>query len=107
VDECCKPLLLTVPKVLARGSKGRSTARHTPPPPNLACCAFATCSGAEWNATLKYSVSTWHQGLNIVHISAQLERFVWDGGARRGCVAHVKGVFRLCRVFLCVRHGSS
>jgi len=29
------------------------------------------------------------------------------GGARRGCVAHVKGVFRVCRVFLCVRHGSS
>jgi hypothetical protein len=27
------------------------------------------------------------------------------GGARiKGCVAHVKGV---CRVFLCIRHGSS
>jgi len=32
------------------------------------------------------------------------------GGARRGCVAGVRrvlGVFRVCRVFSCVRHGSS
>jgi hypothetical protein len=32
------------------------------------------------------------------------------GGAREGCVIRVKGVFRVfrvCRVFLCVRHGSS
>jgi hypothetical protein len=32
------------------------------------------------------------------------------GGARRGCVAHVKGVFRVfrvCTVFLCDLHGSS
>ena len=28
-------------------------------------------------------------------------------GARRGCVARDKGVFRVCRVGLCVRHGSS
>jgi len=32
------------------------------------------------------------------------------GGARNGCVARVRGcqgVFRVCRVFYCVRHGSS
>ena len=29
------------------------------------------------------------------------------GDARRGCVAGVKGVFRVCRVFSCVRHGAS
>ena len=29
------------------------------------------------------------------------------GGARRGCVARVKGVLRVCRVFLSVRNGSS
>jgi hypothetical protein len=29
------------------------------------------------------------------------------GGARRGCVARVKGVFRVCRVLSCDRHGSS
>jgi len=48
------------------------------------------------------------QGLTLVHFSAQLERFVW--GARRGCVARVKGelgVFGVCRVFYCVGHGSS
>jgi hypothetical protein len=32
------------------------------------------------------------QGLTLVHFSAQLERFVWDRGARRGCVGRVKGV---------------
>ena len=29
------------------------------------------------------------------------------GGARKGCVARVKGMFTVCRVFLCVRHGAS
>jgi len=33
--------------------------------------------------------------------------FYGIGGARRGCVARVKGVFWACKVFLCVRHGSS
>jgi len=28
-------------------------------------------------------------------------------GARRGCGAHVERVFRECRVFSCVGHGSS
>jgi hypothetical protein len=33
------------------------------------------------------------QGLTLVHFSAQLERFVWIGGARMDCVAHIfKGV---------------
>jgi hypothetical protein len=50
------------------------------------------------------------QGLILVHFSAQLECFVWDRGARRGCVARNKGVLgvcRMCRVFSCVRHSSS
>jgi hypothetical protein len=34
----------------------------------------------------------WGQGLTLVHFSAQLERFVWDRGARRDCVARIKGV---------------
>jgi hypothetical protein len=32
------------------------------------------------------------QGLTLVHFPAQLERFLWDMGARRGCVVRVKGV---------------
>jgi len=32
------------------------------------------------------------QGLTLVHFSAQLERFVWDRGARKGCVARVEGM---------------
>ena len=34
-----------------------------------------------------------------------LSAFYGIGGARRDCVARVKGVFRVCWVFLCVRHG--
>jgi len=35
------------------------------------------------------------------HFSAQLESFFWGiGGARRDCVARVKGVFMVC--LLCV-----
>ena len=37
------------------------------------------------------------QGLTLVRFSAQLERFSWDGGALRGCVAHVKGVLGVIR----------
>ena len=32
------------------------------------------------------------QGPTLVHFSAQLERFHGIGGARKGCVAHDKGV---------------
>ena len=35
---------------------------------------------------------TSHQGLTLVHFSAQLERFYRIGGARRGCAARIKGV---------------
>jgi len=50
------------------------------------------------------------QGLTLDQFSAQLERFLGIGGARRGCVARFKGVLgvlRVCRVISCVRHGSS
>ena len=54
------------------------------------------------------------QGLTLVHFSAQLERFVWDRGCAEGlcnpCSGGVRGslgCFRVCRVFLCVRNGSS
>ena len=36
--------------------------------------------------------TTTMQRLALVHFSAQLERFVWNWGARRGYVAHVKAV---------------
>ena len=36
--------------------------------------------------------TTAEQGLTLVQFSAQLEGFHGIGGARRGCVAHVKGV---------------
>jgi len=45
-----------------------------------------------------------------LHLStSQLNLSAWHGlgGACRGCVALIKGVFRVCRVSSCVRHGSS
>jgi len=47
------------------------------------------------------------RGLHSLTFQLNLSAFHGIGGARRGRVAHVKGVFRVCKVFLCVRHGSS
>ena len=48
------------------------------------------------------------RGLHSFTFQLNLSAFQGIGGARRGCVAHVKGVVRVCRVFcVCVRHGSS
>ena len=51
------------------------------------------------------------QGLPLVQFSAQLECFLRDRGLRVGVVLSVlrgaTGVFRVCRVFVCVRHSSS
>jgi len=51
------------------------------------------------NIALRFSSSR-KQGLTLVHFSAQLERFLWDRGARRGCVARVKGVLRGCLLYV-------
>jgi len=50
------------------------------------------------------------RGLHSSAFQLNLSAFCEIGGARRGRVARVKGiqgVFRGCRVFLRVRHGSS
>jgi len=47
------------------------------------------------------------RGLHSFTSQLNLSALYRIGPARRGCVARVKGVFRVCRVFLCVRHGSS
>jgi hypothetical protein len=36
---------------------------------------------------------TQHQGLTLVHVSAQLSAWYGIRGARRGCVARAKGMF--------------
>jgi len=46
------------------------------------------------------------RGLHSSTFQLNLSALYGIGGARRGCVARVKGVFRVCRVFFCVRHGS-
>ena len=47
------------------------------------------------------------RGLHPSTFRLNLSAFYGKGGARRGCEARFKGVCRVCRVFLCVRHGSS
>ena len=49
------------------------------------------------------------RGLNSFTSQLNLSDVYGIGGARRGCVARVKGyrVLGACRVFLCDRHGSS
>ena len=47
------------------------------------------------------------RGLHSSKFQPNLSALYGIGGARRGCVARIKGVCRVCRVFSCVRHGSS
>jgi len=47
------------------------------------------------------------RGLHSLPSQLNLSAFYVIGGVRRGCVARVEGVFRVCRVSLCVRRGSS
>jgi len=47
------------------------------------------------------------RGLHSSFYQLNLSAFCGIGGACRDCVARVKGVCRVCRVFLYVRHGSS
>ena len=45
------------------------------------------------------------RGLHSSTFQLNLSALYGIGGARMGCVARVKGVFRVCRVFSCVKHG--
>jgi len=50
-----------------------------------------------------------HQGLTLVHFSAQRKRFVWDGGYIKGSFRRCKGVLggiRGGQSIFCVRNGS-
>jgi hypothetical protein len=46
------------------------------------------------------------RGLRSFPFSLNFSALIGIGGARRGCVARFKGVFRGCRVFSCVGQGS-
>jgi hypothetical protein len=46
-------------------------------------------------------------GLHSSTFQLSLSALYGIGGARRGRVARVKGVFEVCRVLSCVIHGSS
>ena len=62
------------------------------------------------SALRKAAESPRSRGLHSFTFQLNLSALYEIGGARRGCVARVKGcegVFRVCRVFSCDRHGSS
>jgi len=49
------------------------------------------------------------RGLHSSTFQLNFSGFCERGGERRGCAARLRGcqgVFRVCRVFSCVRHGS-
>jgi hypothetical protein len=45
------------------------------------------------------------RGLHSSTFQLNLSALYGIGGARTGCVARIKGVFRVCRVFSCDRDG--
>ena len=47
------------------------------------------------------------RGLHSSTFQLNLSALYGIGGSRRDCVARVKGVFRVCRVFSCGTYGSS
>ena len=47
------------------------------------------------------------RGLHSFTHQLNLSALHGTGGVHRGCVARVEVVCRVCRVFLCVSHGSS
>jgi len=49
------------------------------------------CASAAAAAAVDTSAAASTQGLTFVHVSARLEHFYGIRGARRGCVARVKG----------------
>ena len=64
---------------------------ETPAPAAAAPCAAPDRRSVTWLAVSRPCAAV-KQGLTLVHFSAQLERFYGIGGARRGCVARVKGL---------------
>ena len=76
-----------------------------PTPPRATASAAATAASAI-TSTVRH-VLAHAQGLTLAHFRAQLERFVWDRGCAQGLCSPRKGVYGVCRVLLCVRHGSS
>jgi hypothetical protein len=67
--------------------------RRARPPPRRKP-ALAGARGPVWMGW------TARQGLTLVHFSAQLERFVWDRGACRGCSGGVEELSEGCGGYL-------
>ena len=88
-----------------------------PPPPSLPAAAPRSCFtltlrllGQRQEHEGEVEVLTKQlaagRGLHSFTCQLNLSALYGIGGARRGCVARVKRVFRVCRVFHCVIHGS-
>jgi len=70
------------------------------------CTSVSPCFGGSTRDGLRRSVLR-GRGLHSSTFQLNWSAVYGIGGARRRYVAGVRGVFRVCRVFLCVRHGSS
>ena len=85
--------------------------REAPSPARFRCTAivgYTSMSPAEVAETVAELGDSFHgRGLHSSTVQLNLSALYGIGGARRGRVARVKGVFRVCRVISCVRHGSS
>jgi len=76
-----------------------------PPPPDEGSVWRAYCSGAM--ISHMYTAFNVGRGLHSSTFQPNLSALHGIGGARRGYVARTRGMFRVCRVLLCVRHGLS
>ena len=71
--------------------------------------AFCAAKGSA-GQIVRYDLASGRElgrGLHSSTFQLNLSAFYGIGGARRGCVARFKGVFRVCMEFSGVRHGSS
>jgi hypothetical protein len=104
LGERCHPRRVHIVLLVARQrGRGRGAA------PNQSCRLRETLLHSAPQATWPCAGAV-GRGLHSSTSQLNLSAFCGIRGARRGCVARVKGgygVFRVCRVFHCVRHGSS
>ena len=84
-----------------------------PQPTKTHCIVIFSCAEEAAAAMDALRGTVWPEqtvgtrGLHSSTFQLNLSALYGIRGARRGCVARGRGVFRVCRVFLCVRHGSS
>ena len=65
------------------------------------------CTTSKQSGCVSEEHSLGSRGLHSFTFQLNVSALYGIGGARRGCVARVEGMFRVCRVFYCERQGLS